>query len=202
MSDDARTQEHDWSEYYERTSARSPRKLLIDAIERLPEPGFAIDLGCGAGVETLELLRRGWRVLAIDGEAAAADHLMGLVPDGHRERIETETASFDEMRLPEADLIWSGLALPFCPPDRFDRVWASIIDALRPSGRIACDLWGPRHAWSARPGMTFLSKDRVQQLLASLTVEMLVEEDEERPTVFEGNQHWHAFSIIARREKR
>jgi trans-aconitate methyltransferase len=37
---------------------------------------FAVDLGCGAGRDTAELLRRGWRVLAIDAEAEAIRRLL------------------------------------------------------------------------------------------------------------------------------
>ena len=34
---------------------------------------FAVDLGCGSGADTIALLKRRWRVLAIDGEAEAID---------------------------------------------------------------------------------------------------------------------------------
>ncbi|MEJ1932020.1 class I SAM-dependent methyltransferase [Nostoc sp. NIES-2111] len=38
-------------------------------------PRFAVDLGCGDGRDTVELLRRGWRVLGIDGaQEAIARH--------------------------------------------------------------------------------------------------------------------------------
>ena len=32
------------------------------------KPDFAIDLGCGAGRDTIYLLHNGWKVLAIDKE--------------------------------------------------------------------------------------------------------------------------------------
>src|SRR5690606_9488546 len=47
---------------------------------------FAIDLGCGEGRDTLELLRRGWRVLAIDGHPQAFDHLLPRVAPEYRGR--------------------------------------------------------------------------------------------------------------------
>ncbi|HKW53315.1 MAG TPA: class I SAM-dependent methyltransferase, partial [Stellaceae bacterium] len=60
----------DWDEYYERVAGRPPRPTLLAALERFGAEGgqSALDLGCGDGRDTIELLRRGWRVLAIDAE--------------------------------------------------------------------------------------------------------------------------------------
>lgn len=190
---------HRWPEYYERTGARAPRPLLIDAVERFAAPGFAIDLGSGSGVESAELLRRGWRVLAIDGEAAAVELVRARVPADHRARLETVTASFEAMELPKADLIWSALSLSFCAPESFNEVWRMIVGALEPGGRIACDLFGSRHAWATNPAMTFVTREMLDVLLQGFDVELLTEHDEDRPTAFDGIQRWHAFEVIARK---
>ncbi|MGQ9869558.1 hypothetical protein [Leptodesmis sp.] len=44
----------------------------------------AVDLGCGDGRDTVELLRRDWQVLAIDGEPQAIARLLER-PDINRE---------------------------------------------------------------------------------------------------------------------
>ena len=52
----------DWTRYYD-AAGDDPRHTMLDALVRFDEPGFAVDLGCGTGRDTFELLRRGWRVL-------------------------------------------------------------------------------------------------------------------------------------------
>ena len=38
----------------------------MTALAAFEEPGVAIDLGCGEGRDTVEILRQNWAVLAID----------------------------------------------------------------------------------------------------------------------------------------
>ncbi len=187
-----------WPEYYEATSGRPPWPLFVDAVERFESPGLAVDLGCGAGVETLDLLRRGWRVVAIDAQPAAIDYVRNRVPAELLPRLETDVASFTDVRLPDADFVWSGLSLSFCPRVAFGDLWRKVVECLRPGGRIACDIFGDRHVWSTNTELTFLRSPEVHALIEPLDVEYFVEEEEQRPTVFEGLQHWHAFLIIAR----
>ncbi|MFB3102465.1 MAG: class I SAM-dependent methyltransferase, partial [Alphaproteobacteria bacterium] len=83
MTEDAELP-RDWAAYYDKTGARPPCETLLFALDRfgsesmagpVSEGRFAVDLGCGSGRDTIELLRRGWRVLAIDAEPAAIDKL-------------------------------------------------------------------------------------------------------------------------------
>jgi SAM-dependent methyltransferase len=187
-----------WSDYCKRTSNRPPRPFLLRALGYFDTPGFAIDLGCGAGNETLELLRRGWRVLAIDGEPDAIEHVLEVVPSKDRERLQTAVVSFEDMVLPPAEFIWAGLSLSFIHPATFDKVWANIVQAIRPGGRVACDIFGPRHAWANGQG-TFLTEDDIRQRLLGLEVEHFEEGEHDTQTVDGGMMHWHAFWLIARK---
>ena len=59
-----------WPAYYDAVADQPPHSTLVDAATRFQSEGSrersAVDLGCGSGRDTLELLRRGWRVLSID----------------------------------------------------------------------------------------------------------------------------------------
>ena len=56
-------------QYYNKTKSNEPKKnvkYIIEAVK--PKPGKAIDLGCGAGNETVYLIKNNWNVTAIDRE--------------------------------------------------------------------------------------------------------------------------------------
>ena len=191
--------EPDWPAYYAVTSTRAPRRLLKRALKLFDVPGSAMDLGCGAGVETLELLRGGWDVLAVDSQAAAIELIDRRVSMDLRDRLETTVRAFEELEFPSVDLIWSGLSLPFAAPEHSARIWNGMVNALSPGGRLVCDLFGPRHAWSGGAGMTFLTAAEIHAKLDAFDLEFFEESEEPRQTAFEGLQKWHAFELIARK---
>ncbi|HUZ75067.1 MAG TPA: class I SAM-dependent methyltransferase [Stellaceae bacterium] len=185
--------------YYDATAARPPRKTLIAALDRFAAPGFAVDLGCGQGRDTIELLRRSWSVLAIDAEEDAIARLRTRpdLPPGAK--LETRVEAFTAARWPDCDLVNASFALPLCPPAEFPALWERIIASLRPGGRFAGQLYGDRDGWAGRPGMTHHSRDAVLRLLARLETEMLEEEESAAVTPRGKPKHWHIFHIVARR---
>ena len=194
----------DWAAYYEKTGRRPPRPTLIRALDAFdregrPKDGVAVDLGCGSGRDTIEILRRGWPVVAIDASRDAFDGLLGRddLPTGAR--IETRLTRYEDVSLPDCDLINAGFSLPLCPSDRFPSVWRKIGDALRSGGRFSGQLYGERDSWADRPEMTFHARPEVDALLASFEVEYLEEEEEDSVTPRGTPKHWHIFHIVARK---
>jgi tellurite methyltransferase len=171
---------------------------VLDRVEAegRSSPGrSAIDLGFGAGTDTLELLRRGWNVLAVDREAHAARVLARRVPTSWRSRLTTVIAPMEDLRLPPADLVYAGFSLPFCDPDRFPELWAAIRTSVRPHGHFAGNLFGDRDAWRRKPSFTIHTRRQVNRLTRGWEVEMLRETDE-RGQSMEGPKHWHFFDLI------
>jgi tellurite methyltransferase len=197
--------QRDWAEYYRKTGERPPRETLLAALDRFdaePVPvaqRLAVDLGCGGGRDVVEMLRRGWRVLAVDAEKSSIEHLRGRADIGSDARLDTLVARFEDADWPQADLVNSSFALPLCLPERFDAVWARIVGSLKPGGRFAGQLYGPRDSWFGRTGMTFVDRARLDALLAGLEVEMLDEEEDDSTTPRGEPKHWHIFHIVARK---
>jgi len=188
-----------WRAYYATMADRPPRRTLLDALARFPTAGEAVDLGCGDGRDTIELLRRGWSVLAIDAEASAIERLLARpdLPDGAR--LETRRERFEDAVWPMVDLVNSSFALPLCPPDRFPALWSRIVASLKPGGRFSGQLYGDRDSWVGRPGITHLARAAVEDLLRVLEVELFEEEESEGVTPRGTPKHWHIFHIVARR---
>ena len=191
-----------WTGYYRWTARRPPREHLLRTLDHIdweggrPPRGTAIELGFGAGTDTLELLRRGWRVLAIDGERAAAAFLDRRVPAEHRRRLTIVVGPMETIALPPADLIYASFSLPFCPPDGFRRVWAAIRASLKPGGHFAGQLFGDRDEWRPRqPTMTFHSLSEVRRLARGFSLELL-RETTEAGMSYHGPKRWHYFDVI------
>jgi SAM-dependent methyltransferase len=197
---------NDWKSYYVKTSARPPCETILFALDQFDRelapdaPRRAIDLGCGNGRDSIELLRRGWRILAIDAQQSAIDGLLARddLPEGAQ--IETRVARFEDTDFPEADLVNSSFALPLVPPQDFPDLWNRILMALRSGGRISCQLFGDRDSWVGDPTITFFTRSGIDALLNPLDVEYFREEDDDSNTPRHGNpKHWHLYHIVARR---
>lgn len=201
-----------WEAYYRKTTDRGPREttlLALDCFEK--EPGgasqtlhpLALDLGCGGGRDTIEMLKRGWQVLAIDAEPAALEHLRSRrdLPSGPR--LETRLARIEDIALPGALFVNSSFALPLCPPQSFFPLWSRTVAALVAGGRFAGQFFGERDSWAdpetGKTGITFLSRRQAEDLLSGLEVEYFAEEEGDPTTPRGKTKHWHVFHVVARK---
>lgn len=185
--------------YYDATQARPPRRTLIAACERFAAPGFAVDLGCGQGRDTIELLRRGWSVLAIDAEAEAITRLRARPDLPVGAMLELRHARFETEAWPRCDLVNASFALPLCPPAAFPALWARIVELLVPGGRFAGQLYGERDDWAGKSGVTHHDRAAALLLLDGLAIELFEEEESDAVTPRGTAKHWHIFHIVARR---
>lgn len=192
-----------WAEYYEKLRDRPPRRTLVAALDAFgalgetPADALAIDLGCGDGRDIVEILRRGWSVVAVDAEPEA---LRQLAARGLPGAITPIVARLEDVPLPlGVRLVNSSFAMPLCEPERFHELWTRIRDALPAGGRFSGQWYGPRDSWVGRPGITFLERDAALALLDGLDIEMFEEEEADGVTPRGTPKHWHIFHIVARK---
>jgi len=205
-----------WADYYavtvERPAWRTVR-LAIDKFRREDEAAvgpdardanpparrFAVDLGCGAGRDTRELLRAGWRVLAVDREPAARTTLETAVEADLRAHLQIRIQDLATVRVPRCDLVNASLCLPFLAPAAFHPTWDRIIAAIGPGARFAAMLFGDHDESASDPEMTCLPPDRVRTELAGFEVEHWSVEEDDRPTALGEPHHFHLVEFVARR---
>jgi tellurite methyltransferase len=189
-----------WAAYYEQLRDRPPRRTLLaalDAFGETPADALAIDLGCGDGRDIIEILRRGWSVVAVDAEPEALRQLAARELPG---AITPIVARLEEVPLPlGVQLVNSSFAMPLCEPERFHELWTRIRDELPTGGRFSGQWYGPRDSWAGRPGITFLERDQAMALLDGLEIEMFEEEEDDSVTPRGNPKHWHIFHIVARK---
>jgi len=201
--------EHRWSSYYKVVEGRPPRTTLTKALELFAADAdfkvekkrrFAVDLGCGNGRDTAELLRQNWRVLAIDGQAEAIEQLRQR-KDLNRTYLEARVQKFEDLTLPpEVDLINASFCLPFCPAEHFSELWDVIVSSLRTGGRFSGQLFGDRDSWAALSDIVTHTRSQVDQLLQLFIVEFFEEEEHPGKTALGEDKYWHLYQIVARKQ--
>ncbi|HWK45733.1 MAG TPA: methyltransferase domain-containing protein [Stellaceae bacterium] len=110
---------------------QKPTRQLADFLDELPSGGKVLELGCGAGIETEEIIRRGFDVVATDGSpemAAEAARRIGR-PVG--------TLLFEAIDdIGCYDGIWANACLLHVPLADLARVLSLIHRALKLGGRF------------------------------------------------------------------
>jgi SAM-dependent methyltransferase len=201
-----------WPRYYDVTVDRPPWRTVLDAITRFEaedgapgriprtDPRVAVDLGCGAGRDARELLRRGWRVVAIDREPQAIVRLRAATPADDLTRLSSSVESLDDVHVPRCDLVNASLSLPFLDADAWAHAWREIRGAIRPGGRFAAMLFGDRDASAADPAMTCPPSEVIRALLDGFEIELWEErEDPDGRTALGEPHHLHLVEVVARR---
>ena len=183
------------------TSSRAslePRPTLLEAAERFAEPGLAVDLGAGTGRDTLELLRRGWRVLAIDGRAGGGRTAPGA-RRGRRAARDARGARSSRPPGRRATLLNASFSLPFCPPALFPALWGRIVGSIVPRRTLRRPVLRRATTTGRGPGSIVQTRAEVEALLEPFEVELLDEFDGEGPTAIGKTKHWHVFHVVARK---
>jgi tellurite methyltransferase len=191
-----------WAAYYDKLRDRPPRKTVLMALDLFGSPAadsLVTDLGCGDGRDVVEMVRRGWNVVAVDAEPAALQQLAARqMPDA--DRITPIAARLEEVPLP-LGVTWvnSSFAMPLCEPARFSALWERIRESLPVGGRFTGQWYGLRDSWVGRPGITFLDRAEALASLDGFEIEMFDEEEADSVTPRGNPKHWHIFHIVVRK---
>jgi tellurite methyltransferase len=195
-----------WPDYYAVTAERPAWGNVVQAAASFPElppdapPRLAVDLGCGAGRDTRELLRRGWRVIAVDLTPEGIERLVALTPEVDRPRLSTHVADVGDFPIPPCDLVNANLILPFLPAQACAATWRRIRGALPPGGRFSGMLFGDRdQSASEEPDMTCPPTEVILEHLDGFVIERWDEREEDGRTALGEPHHFHLIEVVARR---
>ena len=195
-----------WPENYAVTAERPEWTTTRTAAEAFGAhtadgPWFAVDLGCGAGRDTRELLRRGWRVLATDMTPEGPERLWQLTPEADRDRLETEVSRLQDFEIPVCDLVNANLILPFQPADDYEATWARILAAIPVGGRFSGMLFAENDDAADEDEMTCPAPEVIRGYLHGFDVEYWNEKEEDGQTALGDDHHFHLIEVVAVRRE-
>ena len=99
--------ENNKEKYYDITKNSKPHLNVLDFLSFNVLPGKAIDLGCGAGRDTIELLKNNWNVLSIDKEDTESI-IREQLSQKELEKFKFKKCFFGEMNLPKVNSLSEG----------------------------------------------------------------------------------------------
>ena len=122
--------------FYENTKNAPPHDNIKKFIKITSKSGNAFDLGCGAGRDTIFLIKNNWHVTAIDRENTKNIIETNLNTE-EVERFNFICQNFENIKLKKTDLIVSNFSIPFCNKNYFNDFWNKIVNSIN-KGRIFC----------------------------------------------------------------
>ena len=140
----------DIQKYYENTENALPHPMVKKFINMNSNPKYAIDLGCGAGRDTIYLIKNGWKVLSIDKENTR-EIISSKLDNEELKNFNFECQDFENIELEKNNLLVANFSIPFCNKDYFDEFWKKIANSILKERILCWELF-----WIKR----FLGKDK------------------------------------------
>ena len=137
------------TEYYQDSIRRNrPSRLLADffrlKLDKNLKEKNAIDLGCGAGNDTLLLLEKGFNVTAIDSELQVNEILPKRAENA--QNLNVLIGDFSKVQLQKTDLINANFSLFFVKKD-FDLFIKNVLENINKNGYFVGNFLGNEDDW-------------------------------------------------------
>ena len=181
-------------------AGRPARRLVTKAITAAggDRPGgIVLDLGAGAGADSLQFARRGWTVHAYDADDTLAARLVenermsGSVEFHHTDLTEVK-------RFPAAQIVYSTYTLGLLGPDALAEIWPKLVASLPRGGVMAVDMFGTNDTWADRPDIATLPLEEIDAMFRGFQIIDRSVRDEDGRFLAD-RKHWHVITTLARK---
>ena len=186
--------------YYDNTEIDIPHKNVEEFIKTKTNVGNAIELGCGAGSDTVYLIKHGWNVLAMDKEDTE-ERIAKRLNKEELEKFRFKKQEFENILLEKTNLIVANFSLPFCNKNEFYQFWEKITNSILENGYFIGNFFGINDEWKkVKSNMVFLNKKEVLELFSKVDIITLKETEKDAVTGMGEMKHWHIFDVIAKKK--
>ena len=186
--------------YYNKTKNSNIPKNLKTFVDMKINPGICIDLGCGAGRDSIFLIKNGWKVIAIDKEDTEK-MIRSSLQEEEQNYLKFIKQDFENnIILQSCNLLVANSSLSFCNRKNFDDLWNKIVDSISKDGYFVGNFFGINDSWANRPNMAFFTKEEVIKLFSSFKIINFKEVAKNGKTALGVEKHWHVFNVIAKKK--
>jgi len=119
----------DIQKYYENTENALPHPMVKKILNMNIKPGNAVDLGCGAGRDTIYLIKNKWIVLSIDKENTKK-LISSKLDNQEIEKFNFQCQNFESIELEKNNLLIANFSIPFCNKNYFNDFWNKITNSI------------------------------------------------------------------------
>ena len=188
-----------WEEYYETTQDAEPHQNVVMFLRKNRKPGIAVDLGCGAGRDTVLLLKHGWTVVSYDINNNAQYILERITPE-ERSRFTFVKSRHQDAEIPKCDLVVANDSMHYLSKEEFKTLVNKIYDSLNPNGDFIAEFLGNKDDWAKNdPDNAFISLKELREIMGNrFEIEAFREHEVDKPTLEGEQKHWHTVSVITR----
>ena len=188
-----------WEEYYDTTKDAEPHQNVVMFLRKNRKPGIAVDLGCGAGRDTVLLLKHGWTVISYDINNNAQYILERITPE-ERSRFTFVKSRHQDAEIPKCDLVVANDSMHYLSKEEFKTIIDKIYDSLNPNGDFIAEFLGNKDDWAKNdPDNAFISLKELREIMGNrFEIEAFREHEVDKPTLEGEQKHWHTVSVITR----
>jgi demethylmenaquinone methyltransferase/2-methoxy-6-polyprenyl-1,4-benzoquinol methylase len=108
--------------------------LVRGLVDAFAPSGDVLEIACGTGTFTRELLRHAAKLTAVDGSRRMLERCAHEVADTNVAYIHADVFEWQPDR--RYDAVFFGFWLSHVPPSRFDEFWTLVRSCLGPHGRV------------------------------------------------------------------
>ena len=186
--------------YHKNTSNAMPHKEVSNLIKSLKFKGVALDLGCGSGRDSIELLKNGWKVISIDS-TNTEDFIKNKLADNEIENFKFIQGKFENINLEKNDLTIAYFSLQFCEKSKFQDLWKNIENSIKKNGFFMGNFLGNNDSWKRlKKPLIFFSKEEVLELFKDFKIIKFEEIERDGKTGLGIMKHWHIYNVIAKKK--
>ena len=166
-------QTYDWAKSWQDLPwAHDEPTLFLAEISQMASPGKALDIGCGAGTDSVYLAGKGWEVTSIDFMPKALEFTQQRAEAaGVRVTpVEADITTWDPPH--EYDLVLDHGLLHNMDPERYPAYRERIMRAVADDGHFVLLHWHPLHPGQqqGKVGPTRVCREEIKTFFAPLEV--------------------------------